>query len=309
MWRTTFELRAIPPFSFSTTVTQFGVHPPLEYFEDAVYYRGFRSSSGNLVTMAVRSIERTDAPKIEATIHASQPLEDDEEREILEVLDWQLGLSEDLSEFYALAEEDPTLRFVRDNLYGMRLHASDLFYSLSLAIALQNAPVTRSRNMLRRLTERFGEVAPSVGDLKISVFPRRNVVARVDVEDIVGCKWGYRADYLKNAAKAVNEEKISIETLSDLPTPEAKALLVGIKGLGEYSAEVTLLETLRRYDVFPIDIWSKRIFSSIYFQGDEVSPRDLRRFAEDRWGKHRGLAFVYILNDLNNLSTRLKIEF
>ena len=81
-------------------------------------------------------------------------------------------------------------------------------------------------------------------------------------------------------------------------------LLCKIKGIGRYSAEIVALDALRKYDAFPLDSWSSKIFAKLYFDNDDVSVDVLNDFAYDKWGKYRGLAFVYIFNDLENLSMR-----
>lgn len=305
MWSNVLELEAIPPFDFYSTMTQFGVHPPLEIFEKGVYHCSLRLSTRAITRIAVKSIGKIDEPMIEVKVSAAQPLNFCEEGELIKDITWRFGLGEDLSEFYVLTEQDPLLHSTRENLFGMKLHARDLFYSISLAIALQNAPLSRSREMLRLLTERFGEKAPN-GGLEIYTFPIPDAVARATLAELKECKWGYRAGYLINSAKAVVEGTINTEILFRLPTPKALDLLMKVKGIGGYSAEITMLEAFRRYDLFPIDSWSRRIFSSIYFEGVEVSMRELKSFAEKKWGPYRGLAFIYILNDLENVLKRSK---
>ena len=305
MWSTVIELKAIPPFDFYSTVTQFGVHPPLELFEKGVYHCSLRLSTRTITRIAVKSIGEIEEPMIEVRVSAAQPLNSREEGELIRDLTWRFGLGEDLSGFYALTEQDPLLNSTRVNLFGMKLHARDLFYSLALSIALQNAPLSRSREMLRLLTERFGEEAPN-GEADVFAFPIPEVVTRADQAELKECKWGYRASYLINSAKAVVEGIVNRWVLFSLPTPKALDLLMKVKGIGGYSAEITMLEAFRRYDLFPVDSWSRRIFSSIYFKGAEVPLKELKSFAEKKWGPYRGLAFIYILNDLENVKRSKK---
>lgn len=303
------EMEAIPPFDLLSTVTQWGVHPPLEHFKEGTYFWASRLSSDVLVMVASESIGTVGSPRIRVTLHADDSLTNKEEGEALERVRWVLGLDEDLGEFYNIAEDDPILRSVSEDLYGMRVRASgSLFYAVSLAIALQNAPVARSRQMLRLLTERLGSEAPSVEGLEVYAFPSEGVVAEASKEELIRCKWGYRAERLKDAAAVIRERGLTVMKLREWPIEEVKAVLCGIKGIGEYSAEVVALDALRRYEAFPLDSWSSRIFSRLYFGGEDVRADSVRELAERSWGRYRGLAFVYILNDLDKLSERIGVE-
>lgn len=309
MWNSVFEVEAIPPYDFLSTVTQWGVQPPLEYFRDGTYYWATRLSPNTVVTLTSESVGNVENPRIRLSLHAEAPLTNKEEEEALDGVRWVLGLDEDITEFYKIAENDPILHSVRKNLYGMRVCASgSMFYAVALAIALQNAPVSRSRQMLRLLTERFGIEGPTVAGLNLYAFPSEEIIAEASNDELIGCKWGYRVDRLRTAASVIREKELTIIKMRKYPTEEVKAILCNIKGVGEYSAEIVALDALRKYDVFPLDSWSSRIFSSLYFGDKDVTINRLRGFAEREWGRYRGLAFVYVLNDLDKLSERLGIK-
>jgi 3-methyladenine DNA glycosylase/8-oxoguanine DNA glycosylase len=100
------------------------------------------------------------------------------------------------------------------------------------------------------------------------------------------------------------EEDLGVNQLKELQMNDVTLLLCNIKGIGKYSAEIVALDALRKYDAFPLDSWSSKIFSELYFGTTDVSIDVLDDFAYDKWGKYRGLTFVYIFNDLENLSKR-----
>ena len=88
---------------------------------------------------------------------------------------------------------------------------------------------------------------------------------------------------------------------------EAKAKLMELKGIGEYSADI-----VSPHPGFALDVWSAKIFSLLLFREEPKLPRTtipkLRKAAEERWGKWRGYVFVYVLNDLENLSKRFNLN-
>lgn len=304
MESTKFELKAIPPFNFISTITQWGVHPPLEYLVEGVYYSVIRLPSDKLATVSMCSRGEISRPLIEVIAKTKRVLSEEEKTKLEEKVRWKLGVDENINEFYDVTKDDAILKLAIKDLYGMRVHAScHLFYTLALSIALQNAPISRSRNMLRLLTQRFGQLS-LMSDLNIFAFPAASEIAKADINELLECKWGYRSKYLKNAATVLLEEDLRVNGLKELQMNDVIQLLCEIKGIGKYSAEIVALDALRKYDVFPLDSWSSRIFSKLYFGTNDVSVDVLNDFAYDKWGKYRGLAFVYIFNDLENLSKR-----
>jgi DNA-3-methyladenine glycosylase II len=57
--------------------------------------------------------------------------------------------------------------------------------------------------------------------------------------------------YCLDLADALNNKRLRLVQLSQMSDAEVKAALMGIKGLGSWSADVYLLMVLRRPDIFP----------------------------------------------------------
>lgn len=61
-----------------------------------------------------------------------------------------------------------------------------------------------------------------------------------------------KAGYLLELAHRVNDGELSIEALDSLPLREARDMLLGIRGVGPWTADAYLLSALRHTDVFPV---------------------------------------------------------
>ncbi len=98
-----------------------------------------------------------------------------------------------------------------------------------------------------------------------------------------------------------------MDELYAMEPQEAKKKLLTLQGIGEYSAELVMPKM-----GFPLDVWSAKIFHVLFFGNEPQNPREaipaLKKVADERWGDWRGYAFVYILNDLANLSKRVGID-
>jgi 3-methyladenine DNA glycosylase/8-oxoguanine DNA glycosylase len=92
-----------------------------------------------------------------------------------------------------------------------------------------------------------------------------------------------------------------------MSTEEAKAKLMELKGIGEYSADI-----VSPHPGFALDVWSAKIFNTLILCEKTESARNLipklKKIAEDRWGQWRGYVFVYVLHDLSNLASRSNLN-
>jgi 3-methyladenine DNA glycosylase/8-oxoguanine DNA glycosylase len=99
----------------------------------------------------------------------------------------------------------------------------------------------------------------------------------------------------------------TIQELERMSAEEAKAKLMELKGIGEYSADI-----VSPHPGFALDVWSAKIFNMLLFGEKAKSPRNiilrLKKVAEERWGRWKGYVFVYVLNDLDNLSREYDLD-
>src|SRR5690606_6393578 len=92
-------------------------------------------------------------------------------------------------------------------------------------------------------------------------------------------------------ARMVRDAGLDLEGLT---TEEARKRLIGHPGVGRKVADCVLLFSMGKYDVFPVDIWIKRVIEVLYMAGAEVRLNDIYQFAEDRFGELSGYAQEYL---------------
>jgi len=291
-----FHLEAAPPHSFELTVHNpagWYWYNPLEVFSNGRIWAALRLSSKAIVGLRLESSGSLDRPRVLATVFSRQKLKASEIAEVSDMVAECAGLDEDLTEFYDEAREDPVLRYAIEDLYGMKrgvLLRSDIFPSAVLAVTLQNAPVKRTDQMLKLIITNYGQKLFFDGRLTYT--------------------WPIPQSIMKTTTKELTEKCPNLKELAQMPFEEARAKLMKLKGIGQYSAEVILPHP----QAFPIDIWSAQIFWRLFFLEEPMPPKleaiqIVRKHAEKRWGRWRRLAFVYVLSDLRNLSKRLGVNF
>jgi len=310
------ELDAVPPYSFELTVHNPADWPwnnPLEVYQKGKIWTALLLSAEKPIGLRLESLGSVEKPGVLIKFFSSQRLTNKEENEVVELVERGAGLKENIAEFYEAVKNDSVLKHAIRDLYGMRRGMTpnvNTFNSAILAITLQNAPLTRTRQMLRLLITNYGEKLTF--DHKTTyAWPSPNSILNADAHEMTEkCKLGYRTKYLQFIAEAFQKQTCpTLKELLQMPFEKAKAELKKLKGIGEYSSEIILPHD----EAFPIDTWSAQIFHRLFFPHQPLPPKQeaiqtVREHAAERWGRWRRLAFVYVLSDLGNLSEKLKIN-
>jgi DNA-3-methyladenine glycosylase II len=304
------EISAISPYSFELTLQKpagWWWSTPDEEFEDNIFWSVTRFKK-ELLGLKLCSTGTTRKPKIHCTIYSKTEIDDPEKQLIKRMLERSLKTEEDLTDFYKLSQKDPILKGVVKDLYGMHTVGwPELFPALILAVTLQMAPMKRSNLMMDLLIARYGDQANFDGKT-IRFWPSTQTIASKSAEELKAeAKLGYRAKNLIRIAEALNQGFPTMDELYAMDPEEAKKKLLTLRGIGDYSAELVMPKM-----GFPLDVWSAKIFNVLLFGEILQKPREaipyLKKVALQRWGDWRGYAFVYILNDLVELSKRVDID-
>ena len=122
------------------------------------------------------------------------------------------------------------------------------------------------------------------------------MLAGASVEDLAPCRLGYRAGYLIKTAQQVAEEGLeSLERLGsdDVSSEETFEALKRYCGVGPKVANCIALFSMGKLDRFPIDVWVKKVMSTLYGI-DENDMKAMASFAEENFGQYGGIAQQYL---------------
>ncbi len=307
--RRAFSFRVTPkaPYDFALTVRKPAGWPlftPAEEFMDGTLWTALRMD-GKLVGLKLRSLGDVENPLIDVSAFlAGRPDKGTEER-IKRAISAKLYAGESLSAFYRMARKDPILKHAVRHRYGMQdTDPADLLSSAILAVCLQMAPMERSDQMMECLLKKYGDIAAFDGK-RIAVWPAPSKLAGKDPRELKErCKLGYRAKYIVGIAKAIQNGFPTLEELKAMTAADAKDRLMELPGIGDYSSDI-----INPHGGFPIDVWSADVFGKLFYGREPKNGRDeIERIKAEgirRWGKWSWLAFLYVVQDLDNLSERL----
>jgi DNA-3-methyladenine glycosylase II len=169
------------------------------------------------------------------------------------IREW-LDLDTDLKPFYALCEKDKMLKSLMSNYYGYRIIGQpDLFESIVWAVLGQQINLQFAYTLKQKFVERFGD-ALTLKEETYYLFPQPETVAKLTVDQLLPLQFSrQKANYTINIAKAFADGTISKEMLLGMSLPEAKELLMQIKGIGNWTANYALMKTFRHADAFPLE--------------------------------------------------------
>ncbi|MBW2969985.1 hypothetical protein KY319_02570 [Candidatus Woesearchaeota archaeon] len=116
-----------------------------------------------------------------------------------------------------------------------------------------------------------------------------------DLEKIKKCATGFRAKYLYQANKMVNDKYF--ERLKKKTYQEAKKELMKLPGVGEKVADCVCLFALGKMEAFPIDVWMARVMKEMYNK-----EKNIQEFARKKW-KHPGYAQQFLFHWRRHVNT------
>jgi DNA-3-methyladenine glycosylase II len=196
-----------------------------------------------------------------------------------------------------LARRDRTLaRIIRRHPDVHLKRRSDPFTTLARAIVGQQISVKAADTIWWRL------VACTRPGPRRTRFPRLDpaCVAALDEPTLraAGLSQG-KAAYLRDLAVRFTAGKLDPRQWRRLDDEALIELLVDVKGIGRWTAEMFLIFHELRQDIFPVDdIGLQRAVALHYNDGERMPPAELRAFGE-RWQPYRSVATWYLWRSLD----------
>ena len=145
-----------------------------------------------------------------------------------------------------------------------------------------------------------GKAAKKISDRYLSLYANGERMLPSEVIDIdikkifkVGIS-RQKASYIKNIAHAFNTKIIDEKNISKLDDQEIISQLTTIKGVGRWTAEMFLIFTLRRSDVFPVtDLGIQKGFQ-IFYSLDDLPTIELMNEKSALWKPYRTIMSLYL---------------
>lgn len=176
---------------------------------------------------------------------------------------------------------------------GIRILNQEEWETMISFMISANNRIPMIKKVIENLSISFGDYIGNYRGKEYFSFPTAERLSAAPVERILECKTGFRAPRIKEAATRFLYEKDKIYNIKNMSYDEGLAYLKTYKGIGDKVANCILLFSMRHIDTFPVDVWVRRVMQTLYVSKD-TKDADIRKFAENKFGKYSGFAQQYL---------------
>lgn len=180
---------------------------------------------------------------------------------------------------------------------GIRILNQDLWETIISFIISANNNIPRIKGIIERLSKNYGDEIIWKGN-KYYTFPTPEQLKNVTVEDYRKLGLGFRDIRLYETTNMVVNKEIDLKELENEETHVVRDKLLTLSGVGPKVADCILLfSTLKRFEVFPIDVWVRRVMNELYIKSNDenkVSKKQIMNIANEKFGNMAGIAQQYL---------------
>ena len=233
-----------------------------------------------------------------ATIHTDNQSPAIQEKVRTYIEDW-FDLKADLKTFYEAVRQDAVLHQLCQKYHGLRMVGMpNLFESLVWSVIGQQINLNFAYSLKQRLVHTFGKSITFQGETFYAL-PTPETLANLQIEDFQPYQFSRgKAQYIINISKAFAEGRLSQQNLSSLSYDEIRQQLIAIKGVGNWTANYSMMKSLKSYDAFPVeDVGLHNAVKNQYGLAAKPSLSELHQMAA-LWPDWRGYATFYFWHSL-----------
>ncbi len=181
---------------------------------------------------------------------------------------------------------------------GIRILNQDLWETIISFIISANNNIPRIKGIIEKISQKYGNEIEWNGK-KYYTFPTEKQLEKATIENFRELGTGFRDKRIYETTHMILEKKVDLEKLHKEPdTLKIREELLNLSGVGPKVADCILLfSTLKRFDVFPIDVWVKRVMNELYIKNEnenKVNKKEIMNLANKKFGNLEGIAQQYL---------------
>ena len=159
--------------------------------------------------------------------------------------------------------------------------------------------------MEHRVIKKFGDVL-TLDENSYYAYPNPDNLVKASVVDLRECGLSQRkAEYVVGLSRQISNGGLDLEKIKGYEDSDRIIKeLDEIRGIGVWTAELTMIRSMQKWDAFPADdLGLRRVISKYYRDGKSISAEEARKIAEP-WKVWKGLAAYYLI-----VADMLGVEF
>ena len=177
---------------------------------------------------------------------------------------------------------------------GIRILNQNHFEMLISFIISANNMIPRIKKSIEVISMRYGKFICEDENRKHYSFPTVEELSRATVEDLREfAKVGFRDKRIFDTVNMILNEKIDLDNFENLETDILREELLKFAGVGNKVADCIMLFSYKRGEVFPVDVWIKRVMEELFIK-EETPVKKISKEADRIFGKYAGYAQQYL---------------
>ena len=182
--------------------------------------------------------------------------------------------NDNIQEIIKSISKDKTVKKAVKEYEGLRIFRQDPFQCMISFIISSNSNIQKIKSSLEKITRKFGTKVKIEGK-EFFIFPKPEKLVNASMNEIKSCGVGYRASFIKEAAKMVVLKKIDFEYLKKCDYYEAKKNICLVPGIGNKVADCIMLFSLNKLESFPLDTWMIKILEKYYSKEFKIETKTI----------------------------------
>lgn len=180
---------------------------------------------------------------------------------------------------------------------GIRILNQDLWETIISFEISANNNIPRIKGIIERICKKYGKEI-KWKDKSYYTFPTIQELSKASIEDLRALGLGFRDKRIYETTQIFLNGNMTLEELlNEKETNLVREKLLTLPGVGPKVADCILLFSLKRYEVFPIDVWVRRVMNELYIHNsdeEKVSKKDIEELAKQKYDDWAGIAQQYL---------------
>lgn len=201
-----------------------------------------------------------------------------------------------------LSKVDENLKISIEYGKGIRILRQDVWEALVSFIISANNNIPRIKGIIEKISKKYGKEIKWEGK-SYYTFPTPEELGKATIKDLRLLGLGFRDARVYETTRMINSKEIDLNKLSEIKDISLlREQLLKFPGVGPKVADCIMLFSMKKFEVFPIDVWVKRVMTELYFEANmeednkQKIPNNQKilELANNKFGELAGLAQQYL---------------
>ncbi len=180
---------------------------------------------------------------------------------------------------------------------GIRILKQDLWETIISFIISANNNIPRIKGIIERISKKYGNEI-KWNDESFYTFPTVEELSKASVQDLRELGLGFRDKRVYETTQMILNKEIDLDKIKSSNDIEyIKEELQKLPGVGGKVADCIMLFSLNKFEVFPIDVWVRRVMNELYIKNEDetkVDKKEIAKLAQEKYSNLAGLAQQYL---------------